>query len=433
MAHVDNKFCSVNMVACLETDQVLSASSKFVWGMVSVSESSLVSHSPLGVDILVALDNSASMSTDDKFGDAKKAINKMIDVVDEHTNLAMIIFNHSVHAMVPFLPCTSENKLVFKELLAGVQPAGSTDLVGALTEISNLVHKRTRVDQLEVCTSVFLFTDDKDPYPSSRKLELIKKIPIHHSWRNNFHVFGLGVDTDPILLQHIAKHFLGIYHFVAPSQISSFAEVCLSRALRIHIQDLSVTIKCRDGCRLINWFAPYDVTEVEKVKKYVFRLGSISSTETKTVVFRLSLRDFGKCDIVHSLASIEANYRMIRGPESIHANLSILRVTNPRPVSRPLHLQYHFDRIQAIQVFSDIVRSEALRSSCPRTSDILDRAMRSIKDTDVIEDLRECKLSLDIHVVCSLLSSYLTESMLNFKRVILRPEVCYTNYVEEHK
>lgn len=83
----------------------------------------------------------------------------------------------------------------------------------------------------------------------------------------------------------------GVYYFVEEKeQIASTFGECVAGLLSTRAHHISVTIECHDGSRLVTLATPFHFAEVQPAKKYKVNLELTYRGESKTILFRLSLR-----------------------------------------------------------------------------------------------------------------------------------------------
>jgi len=421
----------LDMSVCVEKDYVSSNYSPKLWGMVSLADSS-ISNAPLRLDLIIALDISASMRVGDKFANVKKAISTLLDRMDRHQSdsrqihhtISLVAFNDSVEFAYPFLACTPDNKRLIFSRLDSVRPYGVTNLVGALKSIVKMIEQRNQRD----LTAIILFSDGDYglDMPSDQKVKCVREIPIPKNCV--CHVFGMGIETNPLVMCSIANHFSGVFYFVEKMEMmSELADGCLTDVLNVRIRDLKLTLGCHDGCRLIKINTVYKVKEERPSKTYSVAMGLISLKEKQVVVFQLSLRQLNAAFTAHSLLCVEADYLLPDGRREITTKkISVIRVPTPHVCAPVPDLQYHLQRI---------VTSNAILEALQKTTDldkILDTAIKSLSDQKMIQDLLMCKVSSPsrLHIMYSFLSSYLTEKALDLKRMMTANRMSYTIYVD---
>lgn len=412
---------ALDVSVCLEANTVSSNKAPKLWGMVSLTENRPISET-LSVDVIVGLNISSSMRDDDKFEHSKRAIQSILERLDEKHTFSLVAYNHGVEYLFPFMNCTPQNKELVSTLLNNIMPFGSTDIIGALKEIISTIDRHPNRNQL---TAVFLITDGVDMSSFNyRQIPPIKNCM--------FNILGIGLDANSKLLYGVSRHVQGTYHFVEdPSSISIVMNECMTNILDVRFRDVCVSIECHDGCRLIAWMTEYPYIEEQPSKKYTFKIGNICSSETITSMFWFSLRQLGAFYCFHPLARILATYTLPDGSRpTTSSSISVLRLVNANIDKKmPDILQYHMDKTLA---YTAILKS-IQESDIQRSNKILEDAAKNVSQKSMIADLELCKnqTSKRIHVVCSLASSYITGRCLSLKRRLLAtPEICYTNYVD---
>ena len=104
--------------------------------------------------------------------------------------------------------------------------------------------------------------------------------------------FGYGLDHDSKMLQNISFCSQGgVYYYIetVESIAATFGE-CLAGMLSTVAHNITVRMNAHDGCRIVNYYTRYPIAEHQSVKNYSISLGSMYSQESKTILFKLSLR-----------------------------------------------------------------------------------------------------------------------------------------------
>ena len=429
---------SLRVLSCLEKQHLPSKSAPTVWGAISLNECALSRPKSLPVDFIIGLDISASMKVGDRYDMVKKAILRILDTLVEsggdHT-ITLVAYNHKIECSYHFLRCDAAGRDVIMTRLESIVPYGSTDIVNALKSIVTLATQRTRGS----FASVLLFSDE-DASSSlltvhPKRMEFIRGLSV--PLRTSFHFFGIGDEVDSLILRGAASHFGGVYHFVydQPSMVSSVEE-CISSVIDTRLRDLTVTIECKDGCRLIKCATPFPRTEIAVAKKYVVSLGSMSGSESKSILLQFSLRKLDTPHATHPLATIRVSYLLSTGvKEEVTNNLSVTRLADIPPNNSfvlPPVLAGCLNRLKLVSHLN----SAAASLFSPESDASLEKGMLDVSDPDMLSELRSClaidNLSQRSRVCASLASSHEMERMVSLKRRLFTLRDAYVNYIGEN-
>lgn len=118
---------------------------------------------------------------------------------------------------------------------------------------------------------------------------------------------GYGVDHDSKTLQNISfTSHGGVYYYIENTRSigATFGE-CLGGILSTVAHNIHVRMTGEDGCRIVSYFTKYPVNEHKSVKDYTVSLGSLYSQETRSVLFKLSLRKLKESLPKHKLIRIQ--------------------------------------------------------------------------------------------------------------------------------
>ena len=387
---------ALSVYSCLEAEYASSQKNQDIWGMVSLTANSLTS-APFDVDLLVILDISEKMSLT-HIEHIKQTLKRILNRLDHRHTFSLIV--GQTNCTETPVKCTLENKRLLSSKLDSIHHPSSPNLIVALKDMAELA-SRPRETAREL--AVFLFSNGDLPVFPGKNIDLLTAIKCPKLYA--FHVFGMGEDANSELLCSVANYFRGTYHHT--NHLHLITDECLTRILNIRLSSVKVNLKCRDGCRLVTIRTPFPIHVRQPVKEYTIQIGSISDYESKTIVFRLSLR---KVDIehgTHPLLSIEINSLLPTGLlEKIFVRLSIIRMKGtPPPSLTPKKLQYHLNRIATVGALGKFLE-DGIEIQMPG---------------DFKEMFSVCKSNK--HMTYSMFSSQMFESLFNL--ALLQP-VCYT-------
>jgi hypothetical protein len=261
------------------------------WGVVTLRTQSQFSfRSSPPADFVVAIDISASMRLDSKLAFVQATIEYLLSVLDENQTFSLVTFNHEVEVLATLLPCSRENKEKIMELVNGLQATGSTNISGALFESTNILNSRGSSEENRIST-LMLFTDGLSTRGLSTAATLSSLDTVRLPPGCIFNTFGFGPDQDSKLLHAIALKAQGVYYYVETLEAipSTFGE-CVAGILSTRAHQIEVHLKAKDGARLVTLATPFRITERQVAKVYNVNLELVYAGESKSILFRLSLR-----------------------------------------------------------------------------------------------------------------------------------------------
>ena len=120
--------------------------------------------------------------------------------------------------------------------------------------------------------------------------------------------FGYGVDHDSKQLQEISLASKGgVYHYIenVESIAATFGE-SLAGLVSTIVHNVDVKLIAEDGCRIVNFYTKFPITELKSVKEYVVSFGTMYSLEQRSLLFKISLRKLDHALFEHRLLKVIA-------------------------------------------------------------------------------------------------------------------------------
>jgi len=166
-----------------------------------------------------------------------------------------------------------------------------------------------------------------------------------------------------------------------------------------------VSLKCHDGARLVTLATPFKIEEKQVAKEYDVKLELMYQQESKTILFRLSLRKFDKAALQHQLLTIEVDYiNALSGKREriCSAPLVVSRPDLPLIASCPCALDEHLNRYNAATAITEAIEM-AGKYQFPQAASRLGEAIEKINLSpsresqfcqDLLSDLSDCRLHL---------------------------------------
>ena len=176
------------------------------------------------VNLGLVLDRSGSMADVGKIDYLRKAAAMVVERLSVRDHLAIVEYDDVITVMWPSAPVESLTSI--NRLCAGLEPRGSTNLVGGMMRGADEVLSRRRtLDDASTIHRVLLLSDGlanqgvTDPREIARLVRSVKSDGVRIS------ALGLGRDYDENLMQAIAENGGGNYYYVEhPSQMARIFE-----------------------------------------------------------------------------------------------------------------------------------------------------------------------------------------------------------------
>jgi len=352
------------------------------------------------VDFVVIIDISASMKLDSKLAFVQATIEYLLEILDDHHRFSLIVFNHSISLLSELIHTTAANKVKILELVRGLQASGSTNISEALFQGINILAKRQSKEQSRIST-IMLFTDGLSNRGLSTRatLETLGQMQLPEGCVIN--TFGFGSDHDSKMLHAIALRSKGVYYYVeSQDDIAATFGECVAGILSTEAYNIVVKMRGLDGGRIVTLATPYPVKELKVAKDYDIQLGLIYSGESKSLLFKLSLRKMKDPMLAHNLASITVEYINSRtGMLEIQEKLiQIARPATSYPNPIPLELDQHINRYAAAVAITESIelsKRQNFTEAQQKLSSLISRIQKSASAQktyceDLIKDLRAC-------------------------------------------
>lgn len=428
-----------------------------VWGMLKLNSTLLRSFQnlkPPMMDFVVVIDHSSSMAMDNKLAFVQATIQYMVSRLTEEHRFCLIEFNHEVHMVTNgLLRMTAENKSKVLTLLTNLKPEGSTNISDALFTAIELLKNRSINEQQRI-SSVMLFTDGlaNVGLRGTAFYQKIQKMIVPQGLTLN--TFGYGTDHDSKMLQNISFCSKGgVYYYVeSPESIALTFGECLAGLLSTTAHNIDVRLVGQDGCRIVSFYTKFPILEKTSVKDYVVSLGSMYAGESKSILFKLSVRKMDRELAKHPLVQIFLTYtNTLTGLDQKQQLLiSAPRPFNPVVRPMPLELDRHINRYTAAAAIEGAILKANSRDYNGAQKQLTDVIM-SVKGSksahdpyceDLVEDLLECSqgmtettFSTGIHYAHAFSTMYYMErstGSANLKGVMQGSDPSYTEGRQRH-
>lgn len=165
------------------------------------------------VNLCVVLDRSGSMADQGKIGNAKAALNALIDQLNEGDVFSLVIYDDIVEVLRP--ACRVESKGDLRSLVEGIHPRGWTNLGGGMSEGFTQAEKyagRNFVNRVVLLSDGLANQGITDP-------SALGRIARQHRDRSiSLTTMGVGLEYNENLMSSLADQGGGNYYFIESSR-----------------------------------------------------------------------------------------------------------------------------------------------------------------------------------------------------------------------
>jgi Ca-activated chloride channel homolog len=168
----------------------------------------------VGKNVIFVFDTSGSMSSDDKIGQARKALEFCVSKLNKKDNFNVIDFSTSVRKFKPN-PVSGGNNEIESALkyIRNLDATGGTDINNALIEA---IKQLSLVDN--PINMIIFLTDGQPTVGVTDEQKIIKNIELANNLNARLFVFGVGYDVNTRLLDELATSNRGISTYVRPGE-----------------------------------------------------------------------------------------------------------------------------------------------------------------------------------------------------------------------
>jgi len=161
------------------------------------------------VNLCVVLDRSGSMAEQGKIGNAKAALNALIDQLNEDDIFSLVIYDDVVDVLRP--ACRVEDKAGLRDLVEGIGPRGWTNLGGGMREGFRQVEKHAGGATVN---RVVLLSDGLANRGVTDPSHLGRLAREHRGHSVSLTTIGVGLDYNENLMTSLADQGGGNYYFI---------------------------------------------------------------------------------------------------------------------------------------------------------------------------------------------------------------------------
>lgn len=178
------------------------------------------------LDLLICIDNSASMGLDEKLSTAKVSLIKILEKLKPEDRVSIITFNTiAKYILAPKMVGFNKREII--DSLLKIKPMGGTNMQQALDKVIEVISQRQTKNDL---TAVLFMSDGIDNENIDRKFNSYFDI-VDNEISDEFiiHTFGYGEDHDAETLANIALRRNGNYYYVEDmSKFDETLDKCIS-------------------------------------------------------------------------------------------------------------------------------------------------------------------------------------------------------------
>jgi Ca-activated chloride channel family protein len=165
------------------------------------------------VNLCVVLDRSGSMADQGKIGNAKEALQALIDQLNEGDVFSLVIYDDVVDVLRP--ACRVESKGELRHLVEGIQPRGWTNLGGGMMEG---FRQAGRFAGREYVNRVVLLSDGLANQGITDPRELGRIARRERDRSISLTTMGVGLEYNENLMTSLADQGGGNYYFIESSR-----------------------------------------------------------------------------------------------------------------------------------------------------------------------------------------------------------------------
>lgn len=232
------------------------------------------------MNLVLVIDRSGSMASENKLDQVKQAASTIIENMNPTDRLAVVIYDDSVQTLIP--SSLVENKALFREVIASLSPGGSTNLYGGMQQGFEEARKhfnRNHVNRIILLSDGLANAGITDPHQITAEAKRIRENSISVS------TMGVGIDYNETLMANLADASGGNYYYVS-SEVNMAAVFRKEWNLMQNViaTNARATIQLADGVDVV------DVAGFQwdkKASRLTIQMPDVYSGENKRILVQL--------------------------------------------------------------------------------------------------------------------------------------------------
>ena len=240
------------------------------------------------LNLALVIDRSGSMGGE-KLGYAQQAACQVLDLLEEHDLVSMVAYDNEIITLSPAVKVTGLQRTKLKEMLMRLAPRGNTNLGEGWLTGGKLVADAQLKEGLN---RVLLLTDGL----ANNGITDLEELGMHarevHTRGISTSTFGIGLDYNEHLLEHMANQGGGNFHYVdSPARIPELLLAELKNMLSVCVRSVELTIEIPSEIKaevLGGW-----KTE-RQTEKLILALGDLTSGQSREVYMNLKVPGRGE-------------------------------------------------------------------------------------------------------------------------------------------
>ena len=173
-------------------------------------KSKMTRKSPDPLNVCFVIDQSGSMSGEDRIGQLKKSLIKFIEQLDTDDMVSIVVFNDGATLAVPASKLRNKNAVI--DIIHAIQAGGGTNIYSGMVMGFEEVKKLKTANSID---RVILLTDG---YGSTPPEEVIAEAKKHIASGIELSCVGVGIDYNQELLSLMASAGGGLLHLASTSE-----------------------------------------------------------------------------------------------------------------------------------------------------------------------------------------------------------------------
>ena len=249
---------------------------------ISLSASDVVRPDRRPMNIACVLDRSGSMGDARKIEYAKQALLRLIDQLTSQDIFSLVIYDDVIE--VPFPAGYVESKEALRRLVDRIDPRGSTNLGGGMTEGFRQVERNLRKESVN---RVILLSDGLANRGVTDPNELKRIAGRYRERAISLTTMGVGLEYNENLMVDLSQAGGGNYYFIeSPFSLASIMSGELNTLSCVVVQNASIVLTLGHGVR-VNDVIGCDHREAGNT--YIVPVGDVCANDHREFTVELSI------------------------------------------------------------------------------------------------------------------------------------------------